>query len=277
VRPSAGEFGAVAGRGWPIRGVLGDQQAALFGHGCIAPGTAKCTYGTGAFLLCQCGSERPAPGDGLLATVAWRLGSQDSFALEGSALVCGAAVQWLRDGLGVLERTSDAEQLARSVDDSGGVVFVPAFTGLGSPHWDPHARGLLIGLTRGTGRAHLVRAAVEAMALQVDELMAAMQRRRGRPLGELRVDGGAAANDLLLELQAALGGVLVRRPAFLETTVFGAFRMALLGSGACSSIDQLPLPGGAATVFAPGRGIEVETLRRRWQAAVARARGWAEV
>ena len=273
IRDSAGDFGVVAANGWPIRAVLGDQQAALFGHGCTAMGAAKCTYGTGAFVLLQCGATLPAASDGLLATVAWRLGGVDAFALEGSVLVCGAAIQWLRDNLGVLQHAGQAEALARSVPDSGGVVFVPAFTGLGSPHWDPHARGLLIGLSRGTHKAHLVRAAIEAMALQVDEVITAM--RRGRVLDSLRVDGGAAANGLLLELQASLGGVPVLRPAFLETTAFGAFRMALLGCGVVQRPEDLPLPGGDAVRVAPDPELPVAELRRRWQAAVPRALGWA--
>lgn len=275
VRPSAGDFGRVAQTGWPIRGVLGDQQAALFGHGCTAAGSAKVTYGTGAFLLCQCGAERPEPGDGLLATVAWRLGGQDCFALEGSVLVCGAAIQWLRDQLAVLERSEDAERIARSVEDSGGVVFVPAFTGLGSPRWDPHARGLLIGLSRGTGKAQLVRAAVEAMALQVDDLVQAVRQRQ--PLTELRVGGGAAANALLLELQAALGGIRVLRPAMAEMSAFGAFKIALLGSGEVATVEQLPQPGGDPATFVPSAWPGLDALRRRWRQALDRAGGWAAI
>src|SRR5688572_4219071 len=198
VRPSVGDFGIAAGRGWPLRAVLGDQQAALFGHGCFAAGEAKCTYGTGAFVLANAGTAPPAPRNGVLATVAWRLGAATTYALEGSVLVCGAAVQWLRDGLRLLRTSAESEAVARSVPDSGGVAFVPAFAGLGTPHWDPLARGTIVGLTRGTTAAHVVRATLEAMALQVDDVLRAMGE--GLALTELRVDGGAAANGLLLEL-----------------------------------------------------------------------------
>jgi glycerol kinase len=280
VRDSAGSFGTTQ-RGWPITGVLGDQQAALFGHGCLRPGQGKCTYGTGAFVLQQVGERVPAPAHGLLATVAWRIGGRTSYALEGSVLVCGAAVQWLRDAMGLVQSAAGIEALARSVADSGGVVFVPAFTGLGTPHWDPSARGAIVGLSRGTTRAHLARAAIEAMALQVDEVLTAMAA-SGTAISELAVDGGAAANTLLLELQAAIGGVPVVRPGFLETTAFGAFRMALLGQGSHARVEDLPrLPGTAVRVAAAGAngpgGGDVEGLRRRWQAAVLRARGWATV
>ncbi len=273
IRDSAGDFGRIEGRGWPIRGVLGDQQAALFGHGCVAPGMAKCTYGTGAFVLANAGEAVPAPQPGVLRTVAWRLAGRDTFATEGSVLVCGAAIQWLRDQLGVLGRAGDAEAIARSVPDSGGVVFVPAFAGLGTPHWDPSARGVLVGLTRGTTKAHLVRAAVEAMALQVDDVLQAMGRAPG---GELHVDGGAAANGLLLELQAALAGCPVVRPALLEATAFGAFRLAMLGAGRVRTPAELPtLPGGETSVAPDPTRCDVARLRARWRDAVQRSRGWA--
>ncbi len=277
IRGSAGDFGTVAATGWPIRGVLGDQQAALFGHGCLRPGTAKCTYGTGAFLLVQCGERVPAPSHGLLPTVAWRIGGRDAFALEGSVPVCGAAVQWLRDGLGVIADAAAVEAMAASVPDSGGVVLVPAFAGLGAPHWDADARGLLIGITRGTTRAHVCRATVEAIALQVDEVLASMGAALGTPVTDLRVDGGVTRNELLLGLQAALLGRPVRRPELLETTAFGAFRMAVLGSGAVDDVDALPRLPGAERVFAPAElsADAVAALRRRWRAAVARTRGWA--
>jgi len=270
IRPSAGDFGCAA-EGWPIRAVLGDQQAALFGHGCTAPGATKCTYGTGAFVLANAGPALPARDPGVLTTVAWRHGGATTWAREGSVLVCGAAIQWLRDQLGLVGSPAEVEALARSVPDAGGVVFVPAFAGLGTPHWDPSARGLLVGLTRGTTRAHLVRAAVEAMALQVDDVLRAM----GGAAEPLCVDGGAAANRLLLELQAALLGAPVVRPALLEATAFGAFRMSQLGAGAHRRVEDLPaLPGRAETVLPPP-GFDVVTLRRRWAAAVARARGWS--
>ncbi len=278
VRDSAGAFGRVAATGWPITGVLGDQQAALFGQGCVGLGGAKCTYGTGAFMLRTCGEQPPAAAHGLLSTVAWRLDGTDTFALEGSVMVCGALIQWLRDGLGMIAESSEVEALARSVDDSGGVVMVPAFAGLGTPHWDADARALLIGMTRGTGRGHVARAALEAMALQVRELQLAMEATTGTPLAELRVDGGAAANDLLLEMQATLSGVGVRRAAQLETTALGAARIAMLGARLAASADALPPVAGEATVIAPGGGLrDPAGTWRRWGAAVERAKGWARV
>ncbi len=278
IRPSAGDFGEVRATGWPVRGILGDQQAALFGQGCIEPGQAKCTFGTGAFMLYQCGEKVPEPRHGLLGTVAWRLGDEHAYALEGSIMVCGAAIQWLRDGLGILNDAAESEELARSVPDSGGVVLVPAFAGLGTPHWDPHARGLLLGITRGTGRAHVVRAALEAMALQVREVQLAMEESTGSPMTELRVDGGAAANRLLLEIQAALSQVPVMRPAFLETTAVGAFHMAMLGSGAVARPEDLPWQPEPATWVHPEEGpADTDRLWRVWGEAVQRCRGWARI
>lgn len=272
IQPTASQFGTVAATGWPITAMIGDQQSALFGQGCTSPGEAKCTYGTGAFLLCNCGDELPTPDHGLLATVAWRIGDRDTFALEGSVLVSGALVQWLRDGLGIVSKAAEVEELARSVDGSDGVVLVPAFTGLGTPHWDPEARGLLVGLTRGTQRGHLARAALEAMALQVREVQLAMES-AGRPFAELRVDGGAAANDLLMQLQAAVSGVSVRRPSQLESTALGAMRMARLGAGA-AEVDAV----SEGDSFEPEAGlVDVEPLWRRWRSAVERSRGWAGV
>lgn len=277
VRDSAGDFGVWQPYGWPLCAVLGDQQAALFAHGCTAPGLAKCTYGTGAFVLQNAGAAPPQPAPGVLATVAWRLGGTVTYAHEGAVLVCGAVIQWLRDQLAVLGSAAEAEALARSVPDSGDVVFVPAFAGLGTPHWDPAARGLLIGLSRGTTRAHIVRAALEAMALQVDDVLAAMGR-DGRAAVEapLHVDGGAAANGLLLQLQASLLGGPVVRPALLEATAFGAFRMSLLGAGVVADAARLPDLPGTPAQFAPLLDASaVAHLRARWRDAVARARGWA--
>ncbi len=278
IRDSAGDFGQIAGRGWPIRGVLGDQQAALFGQGCLAPGEAKCTYGTGAFLLANSGTTPPAPRHGLLATVAWRIGGQDTFALEGSVLVAGALVQWLRDGLGIVTRSGEIEALARTVPDSGGVVLVPAFAGLGTPHWDADARGLLIGLTRGTTRAQIARAGIEAIALSVTDVVEALAATLGAPPPELRVDGGAAANDLLLEVQATLLATPVVRPANLETTALGAMRIAALGSGAPVWAPGGAGPVGASTRFMPQAALcDRLRLRRIWAAAVQRAKGWASL
>lgn len=270
VRDSAGDFGE-ADAGWPLRAVVGDQQAALFGHGCSAPGDTKCTYGTGAFVLTNAGTAVPPPEPGVLTTVAWRIAGETTFAREGSVLVCGAAIQWLRDQLGLVRSAGETEALARSVGDSGGVVFVPAFAGLGTPHWDPTARGAILGLTRGTTKAHLVRAALEALALQVDDVLVAM----GGARSELHVDGGATGNGLLLEIQAALLGAPVVRPELLEATAFGAFRMSLLGAGVHRDPGDLPALPGAPTVVQPPADIDVEELRARWRRAVPRARGWA--
>lgn len=271
VRPSAADYGT-ARQGWPLRAVLGDQQAALFGHGCIAAGDRKCTYGTGAFVLTNAGRTVPAPEPGVLSTVAWRIGDETTFAREGSVLVCGAALQWLRDQLGILVSAGEAEALARSVADNGGVVFVPAFAGLGTPHWDPNARGAILGLTRGVTRAHLVRATIEAMALQVDDVLSAMAS--GEPASALHVDGGAAANGLLLEIQAELLGAPVVRPALLEATAFGAFRMSLLGAGIHADAAALPALPGAAEVTRPGASIDAAALRAGWRRAVPRSRDW---
>ncbi len=278
IRPSAGDFGVVTATGWPIRGMLGDQQAALFGQDCLQPGESKCTYGTGAFLLSNCGPVRPAPAPGLLTTVAWQIGDRLCYALEGSVLVSGAAVQWLRDGLGLISSAAEIEDLARSVSDSDGLVLVPAFAGLGTPHWDPQARGLLIGISRGTGRGHIARATLEAMAAQVREVQLAMEQAAGRRFTELRVDGGAAANDLLMEIQATLSDLTVRRPAYLQATAFGAARIAMLGSGQYASAEQLPGLPGEARSFEPGLGLQdPAALWRRWQVAVERSRSWASL
>jgi glycerol kinase len=279
VRPSVGGFGETDPR-WlggavPIRGVLGDQQAALFGQACFEPGMAKNTYGTGAFLVMNTGTE-PLLGEGVLTTVAWRLGNGPlHYALEGSIFVAGAAVQWLRDGLGLIRESHEIEALAASVASSEGVYFVPALTGLGSPYWDPDARGTLVGLTRGSGRAHIARATLEAIALQVYDALHAMEA-AGVHLATLRVDGGAAANDLLLQIQADLLDRAVERPRVTETTALGAAMAAALGA------DLVDLPT-LARAWQPERRFEpageVEERARLiagWHEAVARARGWAK-
>ncbi|MBL8750370.1 MAG: glycerol kinase GlpK [Planctomycetes bacterium] len=271
VRDTAGDFGTWADRGWPIRAVVGDQQSALFAHGCVTEGDGKCTYGTGAFVLQNAGPAMPKTRPGILSTVAWRLAGQTTFAREGSVLVCGAAVQWLRDQLGLVRSAAETEAIARSVPDSGGVAFVPAFAGLGTPWWDPDARGLIAGITRGTTAAHIVRATIEAMALQVDDVLLAAGR-LARPAA-LHVDGGAAANGLLLEIQASLLGAPVVRPGLLEATAFGAFRLALLGSGAVRDIAALPALPGTAQIVPPTLSAEAVTaLRERWATTVQRAR-----
>ncbi len=279
VRPSAGKIGETRGvpglpDGIPITGVAGDQQAALYGQDCTEPGDAKCTFGTGAFLLMNVGSEPRPSTRGLLTTVAWTLDvagrATTAYALEGSAFVAGALVQWLRDGLGLVSSAPEIEPLARSVPDSGGVTIVPALTGLGAPHWRAEARGLITGLTRGTTRAHLARAALEAIALQNVDLVSAMQADAGRPINNLRVDGGAAANDLLMQIQADLLGVQIFRPEMVESTALGAAKLAALGVG-LPAVDK----GGETArirVFTPSMSpLTRDELLGRWAGAVGRA------
>ena len=227
--------------GIPISGMAGDQQAALFGQACFAAGDAKCTYGTGSFIVMNTGSRLVRSRSGLLSTVAWQLGEGGDvvYALEGGAFVCGAAVQWLRDGLQLIRKAPDVEALAASVPDHGGVEFVPALTGLGAPHWAPDARGLITGLTRGSTRGHIARATLDAMALQNVDILTAMEKELGKRMKPLRVDGGAAANDLLMQCQADYLGRKLVRPKVLETTVVGASYLAGLGVGLWSGQSQL--------------------------------------
>ncbi len=236
VRPSAGVFGTTRGLdflpdGVPVAGMAGDQQAALFGQTCFEAGQSKCTYGTGAFLLVNTGDRPVASSHGLLTTVAWTVAGETRYALEGSAFIAGAAVQWLRDGLGLIRASADVEALAASVPDSGGAVFVPALAGLGAPHWRPDARGALLGLTRGCGAGQVARAVLEGVAMQVADLAGAMEADLGRPVTELRVDGGASANDLMMQFQADVLGVPVVRPRNLDTTAMGAASLAGIGVG----------------------------------------------
>ncbi len=273
--PSAGVVGEVRadllGRAIPIAGLAGDQQAALFGQGCTAPGLAKNTYGTGAFLLVHTGDRRPEGGHGLLATAACGPRGEPAYAVEGSVFIAGAAVQWLRDGLGIIASAAETEALARSVPDTGGVTFVPAFVGLGTPHWEPEARGTITGLTRGTTRAHLVRAALEAMAFGTADLLDAALRGPSLTVPVLRVDGGAAANDYLMQFQADVLGVPVERPAMLETTALGAAALAGIATGVWDSVDELRQAAGVAR-FAPASSAEERGARRRaWERAVAAA------
>ena len=243
VRDSSGVFGTTDpewfGAEIPIAGIAGDQQAALFGQGCIAPGRAKNTYGTGCFLLMNTGSKAPRSRTGLVTTIAWGLGGRVEYALEGSVFVAGAAVQWLRDGLGLIERAADSEAVARSVEDTGGVYLVPAFVGLGAPYWDDRARGALVGLTRGTTRAHLVRAALEAIAYQTRDVVECIREDSGLALETLRVDGGACENDFLMQFQADLLGAPVLRPEVLEVTAKGAALLAGLGVGFWTDASEL--------------------------------------
>ena len=263
------------GHSIPITGIAGDQQAALFGQSCFEPGMAKNTYGTGCFLLMTTGSNPLASRHRLLTTVAWQR-ENTQYALEGSVFVGGAVVQWLRDGLGFIEQSADVEALAASVPDSDGVYFVPAFTGLGSPHWDPHARGTIVGLSRGTSRAHIARAALESIAFQSAELLAAMQKDAARPLVELRVDGGATANNLLMQFQADVLGVPVVRPRITETTALGAAYLAGLGVGFWRSPEELARNWQAERRFEPAMSRDEATDRlRHWSRAVERSRHWA--
>ena len=245
----------------PIAGIAGDQQAALFGQGCVREGLAKNTYGTGAFLLAYTGQQHPRSERGLLTTAACGPRGEPAFALEGSVFIAGAAIQWLRDGLGIIARAQEAEALARSVPDTGGVYFVPAFVGLGSPHWEAEARGTIVGLTRGSGRAHLARAALEAMAFSRADLLEAMTADAHIAIAALRVDGGASANDLLMQSQADLLGVPVERPDNVETTALGAAGLAGLSLGVWSSVDDF-LAGRRFTRFEPG--IDASERQRRW-------------
>ncbi|MBL8682854.1 MAG: glycerol kinase GlpK [Myxococcales bacterium] len=255
--------------GVPIAGIAGDQQAALFGQGCYAQGDVKCTYGTGAFVLMNIGA-RPIPSrHRLLTTVAWKIPGETAYALEGSSFIAGAAVQWLRDGLGIIKSASEIEPLARSVESSGECVFVPALTGLGAPHWAPEARGLITGLGRDTTRAHLARATLEGIALSIADLVDAMGKDAGAPVASMKVDGGASANDLLMDIQAALVRARVVRPRVVETTALGAGLLAALGAGLVPNLAALPgLP--VERTFDGAAVGAVEDLRSRWRKAIER-------
>ena len=278
---SSGVIGQVASglpaAGAQIAGVAGDQQAAMVGQLCTKPGMAKNTYGTGCFLLMQTGESARQSNNQLLTTVAWRRGGEAArYALEGSVFIGGAVIQWLRDGLGLIQSAQECDRLAQSVDDSGGVMLVPAFVGLGAPHWDQYARGTMVGLTRGTNRAHLCRAALDAIAYSVADLIEAMRGDAGTAIRELRVDGGAAASDPLLQMQADLLQVPVIRPKQLETTAVGAAYLAGLGTGLFKSFDELTETWVQQARFEPAIGeAAAKTQLARWHDAVDRARGWA--
>ncbi len=287
VKPSAGVFGETAAgagvtgagvlpSGIPVTGIAGDQQSALFGQCCFEPGMAKNTYGTGCFLLLNTGDTPVASEHGLLTTVAWQLGGAVTYALEGSVFIAGAVVQWLRDGLGIIGSAAETEGLAESVADAGGVYLVPAFTGLGAPYWDPYARGVLVGLTRGTTRAHIARAALEAIAYQNRDVLDAMTLESGAVLQALRVDGGAAANNFLCQFQADVLNVEVLRPAVTETTGMGAAFLAGVGAGLWKTSD-LTSRWRLDRRFAPSAATAGRaTGYAGWRRAVERARGWAE-
>ncbi|MCY0990007.1 glycerol kinase GlpK [Nannocystis sp. ILAH1] len=277
VLPCTARFGETRGvpglpDGIPIHGIAGDQQSALFGQACFGPGEAKCTYGTGAFAVLNTGDTPVASRHGLLTTVGWQIGERTTYCLEGSAFMAGAVVQWLRDGLGFVVKASEIEALAASVPDSGGVVLVPAHAGLGAPYWRPHARGLISGITRGTTRAHIARAALEGIALQIADLLRAMSADIGAPLKALKVDGGAAANDLLMQLQADLLGVPIARPTMLEATALGAVFLAGLGVGVWSDTTALAAAWQQDRAFTPSRPTTaLATLRSNWERALALA------
>ncbi len=276
VRPCTARFGETRGvealpDGIPIHGIAGDQQAALFGQACYARGQAKCTYGTGAFVMLNTGDAIVRSEHGLLTTVGWELEGETTYCLEGSAFMAGAVVQWLRDQLGFFRSSADVEAMATSVPDSGEVVLVPAHAGLGAPYWRPDARGLLRGLTRGTTRAHIARAALEGIALEVTDLLEAMAKDLGAPLSELRVDGGAAANDFLMQTQADLLEVPLARPTMLESTALGATFLAGLGAGVWPNLDALRETWAQDRRFAPRSEMRapMAELKRRWAEAVA--------
>jgi glycerol kinase len=296
VLPSSGRFGVTAdgtpgvGGGIPISGIGGDQQAALFGQACFEPGMTKNTYGTGSFVLMNVGTERPEPVDGLLTTIAWGLPDpaadepdrppsaemQITYAYEGAIFVTGAAVQWLRDELGIIESSAEVGPLAASVDGTDGVVVVPAFAGLGSPWWDPYARGTILGITRGTSRAHIARAVVEAMAFQTRDVVEAMERSSGRAVRALRADGGASAMPLLLQLQADQLQVPVARPAVLDTTALGAAYLAGLAEGMWTSLDDLAANWELEVEVRPAADADqTRPGYERWLTAVQRSRSWA--
>jgi glycerol kinase len=275
--PSAHVYGATSefGGAVPVAGIAGDQQAALFGQACHRPGMAKNTYGTGSFVLLNSGAEAPRPPDGLLATVAWGLGDEVAYALEASIFVTGAAVQWLRDGLGIVEQAGETEALAASLSSNDGVYFVPALTGLGSPHWDPYARGTIVGLTRGSGRAHLARAALEAIAYETVDAVRAQEDAAGESLPELKADGGAVANAWLMQFQADVLGVPVVVPEIAETTALGAAYLAGIATGRWSR-EQVGEMWREAARYEPRMGVdERSSLLADWHRALDRSRNWA--
>jgi glycerol kinase len=274
IRPSSQVYGTTRGvkvlpDGIPVAGMAGDQQAALFGQACFAPGEAKCTYGTGAFLLQNTGSEPVFSSRGLLTTVAWSAGGEVAYALEGSSFIAGAAVQWLRDGLGIIKNTEDVEALAKQVKDAGGVVFVPALAGLGAPHWRPEARGIVRGIDRGTTAAHLARATLEGIAFLINDLAEAMRAEAHRPIPVFKVDGGACQNDLLMQFQADLLGVPVERPRLVETTAFGAAFLAGLATGVWKDREEIRKNWKVGKRFEPRMTpAEREVHLARWKRAV---------
>ena len=267
----------VLGVSIPIHGIAGDQQAALFGQMCIHPGMMKNTYGTGCFLVLNTGSEMVLSENNLLSTIAWQIDGKTTYALEGSVFIGGAVIQWLRDGLGIIQSAAESEELATSVEDSGGVVFVPALTGLGAPHWDQYARGTIIGITRGTTKAHITRAALESIAFQVKDIVDAMSSDMGAPAQELRVDGGAIQNNLLLQSQADFSGIKVVKPAIAETTALGAAYFAGLGCGFWNSLDDISQQWKQEASFHPMIDEKKKAaMVARWKKAIERSKNWEE-
>ena len=263
------------GTGIPVSGIAGDQQAALFGQMCTAKGMVKNTYGTGCFVVMNTGDEPVSSGHKLLTTIAWQINGKVSYALEGSIFVSGALVQWLRDKLRIIKSSSEIEKLALKLKDNGGVYFVPAFVGLGAPHWDPYATGTLIGINRDTSDAHIARAALESIALQSMDVIRAMELDSGIPMKELRVDGGAAVNDLLMQIQADLLGKTVVRPKITETTALGAAYLAGLGTGFWTGIDEIRKQWQEEKTFrASSVTPEIEDVRSNWARALDRSRDW---
>ncbi len=281
VLPSSSIFGytdsSVFGASLPIGGVAGDQQAALFGQCCFNEGDLKNTYGTGAFLLMNTGNRPYMTTNGLITTIAWGLDGEVTYALEGSVFTCGAAIQWLRDGLKIIESAADSEYYAKKVTDSGGVMVIPAFQGLGAPWWDPYARGIIIGITRATNKYHIIRATLESMAYQTADVIDLMERSTGIKVGELKVDGGASANGLLMTFQSDILGIRIERPACVETTALGAAYLCGLALGVYKSLDDIKKQRRVDIVFSPERGAEWRFEKRKeWRRAVERSLGWKE-
>jgi glycerol kinase len=278
VKSSSEVYGETSGilAGIPVAGIAGDQQAALFGQMCSKPGMAKNTYGTGSFMLLNTGTQAVPSQNKLLTTIAWRANNQTFYALEGSVFITGAVVQWLRDGLKIIRTAPEVEELASTVPDNGGVYLVPAFVGLGAPHWDGYARGAIVGITRGTTTAHIARAALEGIAYQVADVLQAMQADSGVKLSQLRVDGGAVANNLLMQFQADILGIPVVRPKNAETTAMGAAYLAGLATGFYKSTDEIETQWAIDRTFEPKMAADQsQKLRGEWNKAVGRAKAWA--
>jgi glycerol kinase len=278
VRASSLCYGQTSGRLFdsrvPVAGIAGDQQAALFGQLCLQPGMLKHTYGTGGFMMLNTGDKPVASQNHLLTTIAWNLDGKITYALEGSIFIAGAVVQWLRDGLGLIRTSAEIERLACSVPDNGGVYLVPAFAGLGAPHWDPFARGTIVGITRGTTSGHLARAALESIAYQTMDVLEAMTADASMPIAQLRVDGGASVDDLLMQFQADLVGVPLVRPTIRETTALGAAYLAGLAVGYWSGTNELLEQWQMDKTFVPSATIDTQALKRSWKKAVGCAQGW---